>query len=147
MSIQRITKKLLSFLMIASLNGSYQRKVSLLKINAARTYVIGIKKIRFLALAVLCILLALAIFVCGLILLHAALFAYSPWSAQTKWIAALVLGIFEMTAAAVMMVYIFKESTWMKFMAIDQVIRSVTKDQSDRRGGRYETKTSQKKSA
>ncbi len=145
MSIQRMTKKLLSLFMVAGLTGSYQRKMAIFKINAAKTYIIGIKKIRFLALAVLFILIALAVFVCGLILVHAALFAYSPWSAQTKWIAALVLGAFEITAAAVMMIFVFKESTWIKFLAIDQVVRTVTKNKSDRWGGSDETKTSQKK--
>lgn len=141
MSINQVTNKLLSFFMVANLSRSYQRKMALLKINAARTYVVGVRKTRLLALAILLILVALAVFVCGLILLHAALFAYSPLSAQTKWVAAFILGMLEISAAAVVMIFLFKESTWMKFMAIDQVIRSVTQNKSDHRGGSNETKT------
>ena len=140
MSIQRLTNKLLSFFMVANLSRGYQRKMALLKINAAKTYVVGVKKTRYLAIAVVLVVFALAVFVCGLTLLHAALLVYSPWDAQAKWIAALILGIFEITATSAMMIFLLKESTWMKFMAVEQVIRSVTQNKSDRRGGSHETK-------
>lgn len=144
MSIQRMAHKLLSFFMLANISRGYQRRIALLRINAARGYITGIKKVRFFSLAVLFFCVALVLFSGGLFLLHAALFTYSSLSAQVKCIAAFILGGMEFTVAAAMMFFLFKESTWMKFMEIDQVVRSVTRDSRDHRGGSHETKTSQK---
>lgn len=143
MAINRIAQKVFSFFLFADMLKGYKNRVSLMRIKAAQAYVIGIKKTRLVSIGVLCVLISLVLFISGLILIQVALFTYSSWSNQVKFNTAVVLGILELTGAIGILFYLFKEETWIRFTGMNKFISSVVED----KGGRDETKTSEKERA
>jgi hypothetical protein len=101
MLIVRWIRKILPFLNFLNIRKRYQRRSSLIKIEVAKAYVLGVKKIRFFLLGVLFVLFSLVLFVSGLLLIYTALFAYSGWTVQVKFMVALLLGVFEVLLLAV----------------------------------------------
>ena len=130
MSIVRWIGKILPFLTFLGIRKSYRRRVSLMKIEAAKAYVLGVKTIRFFLLGALFALFSLVLFASGLLLIYTALFAYSGWTVQVKFMVALLLGGFEVLVASGILFYLFREKTWVKFSGIDHIINSVVKKES-----------------
>ena len=127
MSMLRWMYNLLPFLTFLNIRKRYRRRISLMKIEAAKAYVLGVKTIRFFLLGALFVLFSLVLFISGLLLIHTALFAYSGWSIQVKFLVALVLGGFEILAASSILFCLFSEETWVRFSGIKHVLNSVTK--------------------
>lgn len=127
MSIVRWIDKILPFLTFLGIRKSYRRRVSLMKIEAAKAYVLGVKKIRFFLLGVVFVLFSLALLASGLLLIHMAFFAYSGWSVQVKFLVALLLGCLEFLVASGILFYLFREETWVKFSGINHILNSVVK--------------------
>lgn len=127
MSMRHWIRKLSPLLTFLIIRKGYQGRVSLIKIEAAKAYVTGVKTIRFLLLGALFVLFSLVLFACGLLLIHIALFAYSGWPAQVKFMAALLLGGLEIFTAGGILFYLFSEKTWIKFAGIKHVLKSVLK--------------------
>lgn len=120
-------RKILPFLAFLNIRKRYQRRSSLIKIEVARAYVLGVKKIRFLFLGVVFVLLSLVLLASGLLLIHMAFFTYSGWSVQVKFLVALLLGCLEFFAAIGILFCLFKEETWVKFSGINHIINLVIK--------------------
>ena len=99
-----------------------------MKIEAAKGYVLGVEKIRFFFLGTLFVLFSLMFFASGLLLIHAAFFTYSAWTVQVKFLAATLLGCFEILVASGMLFYLFREKTWIRFSGISHVLNSVVKN-------------------
>jgi len=107
-----------------------------MKIKAAQVYVTGVKKARILVLGILFVMFSFVLLGSGLFLIHTALFTYSLWSPQVKFIAALVLGGIESAGAIIIFFYLFREETWVKFSGIQKVIDSVVAGKSGNKNGR-----------
>lgn len=122
--------KILPFLAFLNIRKRYQRRASLIKIEAAKAYVLGVKKIRFFFLGVLFVLFSLVLLASGLLLIHLALFTYSSWTIQVKFLVALLLGCLEFFAAIGILFYLFREETWVKFSGINHVLNSVLKKET-----------------
>ena len=127
MAMLRWARKILPFLVFLNIRKSYQRRSSLIKIEVAKAYVLGVKKIRFFFLGVLLVLFSLVLLASGLLLIHMALFAYSGWSVQVKFLVALLLGCLDFFVASGILFYLFREETWVKFSGINHVLDSVLK--------------------
>lgn len=115
----------------------YKNTSSLMKIRAARAYVLGVKKTRLFCLGALFVAFSFALLLSGLALVQAALFTYSMWSSEVKFIVALLLGGAEFLGAVGIMAYLFKEETWARFYGIQKVLDSVVenKQQDTGKGG------------
>jgi hypothetical protein len=127
MSGLRWIGKLLPLLAFLNIRTRYRRSASLIKTEAAKAYVLGVKTIRLLLLGALLVMFCLVLFAGGLFLIHAALFAYSGWTLQMKFLVALLLGGLEIFAAGGILFYLFSEKTWVKFSGIKHVLNSVVK--------------------
>ena len=130
MSIVSWIRKILPFLAFLNIRKRYQRRASLIKIEAAKAYVLGVKKIRFFFLGVLLVLFSLVLLASGLLLIHLAFFTYSSWTIQVKFMVALLLGAFEVLIASGILFYLFREETWVKFSGINHILNSVVKKES-----------------
>ena len=130
MLIVRWIRKILPFLNFLNIRKRYQRRSSLIKIEVAKAYVLGVKKIRFFLLGVLFVLFSLVLFASGLLLIYTALFAYSGWTVQVKFMVALLLGVFEVLVASGILFYLFREETWVKFSGINHILNSVVKKEN-----------------
>lgn len=130
MSPLTLIRKIFSPLLFLNIISRYKGRTALMKIKAAQMYVVGVKKIRILSLGILFVMLSFLLLGSGLFLIHTALFTYSMWSPQTKFIAALVLGGIEFIGAIIILVCLFREDTWVKFCEIQNMINSVVGDKS-----------------
>ena len=130
MSIVSWIRKILPFLAFLNIRKRYQRRASLIKIEAAKAYVLGVKKIRFFFLGVLLVLFSLVLLASGLLLIHLAFFTYSSWTIQVKFMVALLLGAVEVLIASGILFYLFREETWVKFSGINHILNSVVKKES-----------------
>ena len=127
MAMHHWIRKLSPFLTFFIIRKGYQRRVSLIKIEAAKAYVLGVKKVRFLLLGSMLALFSLTLFACGLLLIHTALFAYSSWSVQTKFLTALLLGALEVLISGGILFYLLSDRTWVKFSGIKHVLKAALK--------------------
>lgn len=130
MSKLRWIWKLLPLLTVLDIRKRYQRHASLMKIEAAKAYVLGVKTVRFFLLGTLFALFSLALFASGLLLIHTALFVYSGWSSQVKFLVALLLGVLEIFTASGILFYLFSEEIWVKFSGIKHVLNSLLKKEA-----------------
>jgi len=104
-----------------------------MKIKAARMYVQGIQKTRILFLGLFLLMCALVLLISGLVLIHVGIFTYSPWSLNTKWIMAFVLGVIEFSIAAALSACLFSEKTWARFAEISKVMKCAMEDAPEQR--------------
>lgn len=128
--IQQIIKKILSSFVLVKVIKNYKSRSSLMKINAAKAYVHGVRKTRMLFVGILIVSISFVFLINGLILIQNALFTFSMWSNETKFIVALWLGGFEFLAAVGVFVYLLRENTWSQFFRINEVVRFVLGDNS-----------------
>jgi len=131
--LRGIISKLLSSLLIFNVVGNAKHKTSMIKIKAARMYVLGVKKIRILLLGFLFISISLIFLINGLNLIQEALLTYSMWSNEVKFMAALLFGIFEFLGAIVILFFLFREETWVKFCGIQEIINSVVTSKDEKK--------------
>ena len=125
MSILRLMGKIFSFLALNNVVRNYQRKSSLMKIKAAKAYVLGVKKIRLFFIGAMLLFTSLVLLASGIFLINTAFFTYSNWTINTKFNVALILGVVEAFSAAGILFYLFREETWVRFTGINTVVNAV----------------------
>ena len=130
MQIFRWITKILPFLTFLGIRKRYRRRISLMKIEVAKAYVLGVEKTRFFFLGALFIFFSLLLLASGLLLIHLALFVYSDWTIQVKFLMGILLGCLEVLIASGIMFYLFREKTWVKFSGINQLLNSVVKKEN-----------------
>lgn len=133
MSTLTLIRKIFSPLLFLNIVSRYKGRSSLMKIKAAQAYVVGVKKIRIFFLGVLFVIFSFLLLGSGLFLINAALFSYSLWSDQMKFTMALLLGVIEFLGAIMILFYLFREETWVRFCGIQNVLNSVVKGKSDKK--------------
>jgi hypothetical protein len=127
--IRRWVSRLFSSFLFINFVRRYKSRSSLMKIKAARMYVLGVKKTRFFFLGTLLVLISLIFLINGLSLVQAAFFTYSMWSSEMKFIVALSLGGIEFLGATGILIYLFREETWSKFTGIHHVVNFAIKEE------------------
>lgn len=129
MQIAVVVRKILSSLAFLNIVKRYQGKSALMKIKAAQAYIVGVKKIRILFLAIVSIAVAFLFLASGLSLIHEGIFTYSLLSQQTKFILSLIIGGIEFLGAGSILYYLFREDIWMKFTEIPMILQSILEGQ------------------
>lgn len=130
MSPLTLIRKIVSPLLFLDIVNRYEGRTSLMKIKAAKTYVVAVKKMRIFFLGILFVVFSLLLLGSGLFLVHMAFFSYSLWSFQVKFIVALVLGGVELLGAVSILFYLLREETWAKFYGVQGVVNSVVNGKS-----------------
>ena len=131
MSPLTLIRKIVSPLLFLGIVNRYEGRSALLKIKAAQTYVVAVKKIRIFFLGILFAVFSLLLLGSGLFLVHTAFFSYSLWSFQVKFIVALVLGGVELLGAVIILFYLLREETWARFYGVSGVVNSVVNGKSE----------------
>ncbi len=130
MSPFTLIRRIVSPLLFLNIVSRYAGRSGLMKIKAAQAYVVAVKRIRIFFLGILFAIFSFLLLGSGLSLIHTAFFSYSLWSSQVKFIVALVLGGIELLGAIIILFYLFREETWVKFCGIQKVLNSVVKGRS-----------------
>ena len=102
-----------------------------MKIKAAKFYVSGVRSVRIFFLNIVFVMFSFVLLGSGLFLIHTALFTYSLWSIQVKFITALILGGVEFFGAIIFLLYLFREENWVKYCGIQKVLDSVVEGKPD----------------
>jgi len=123
--MRRLFEQLVSAFFLLTIVRKFKSRSSLMKIRAAQAYVLGVKKTRVFFLGVLFVFVSLVFLFNGLSFIQTALFTYSTWSMEVKFIVAILLGGVEFLAAIGILIYLFREETWGKFSGIQKVVNSV----------------------
>lgn len=131
--VRRLISHLFSSFLLLNFVRRYKNRTSLMKIKAAKVYVLGVKKTRIFFLGILFVLVSFMFLINGLSLIQAALLTYSMWSYQVKFAVSLLLGVIEFSGAIFILFYLFREETWVRFCGIQNVINSVVEDRSDKK--------------
>jgi len=126
-----LIEQLISGLFLLRIVRKFKNRTSLIKIRAVQAYVLGVKKTRIFFLGGLFVSISFVFLINGISLIQMAVFTYSQWSNETKFIVALVLGGFEFLLAMGIFIFLFREETWSQFYGIKAVVDSVIKEEHD----------------
>jgi cytochrome c biogenesis protein CcdA len=129
--MRRFIQQLIVSLSLLGIVRRYKNKVSLMKINAAKVYVLGVKKARLFFLGILFVFVGLGILVNGISLIQTAFFTYSNWSNEMKFTVALIMGGIEFLGSIGVLIYLFREETWGHFTEVRKVVNLVIEKESD----------------
>ena len=129
--MRRFIQQLIASLSLLGIVRKYKNKFSLMKINAAKVYVLGVKKARLFFLGILFVFVGLVLLVNGMLLVQTAFFVYSNWSNEMKFTIALIIGGIEFLGAISVLIYLFREETWGHFTEVHKVVNSVIEKNSD----------------
>jgi len=129
--MRRFIQQLIASLSLLGIVRKYKNKFSLMKINAAKVYVLGVKKARLFFLGILFVFVGLVLLVNGMLLVQTAFFVYSNWSNEMKFTVALVIGGIEFLGAIGVLIYLFREETWGHFTEVHKVVNLVIEKESD----------------
>jgi len=109
-----LIKGLLAGVAIKLLDHYRQLSLGLLKIEAAKAYVQGVRMARLSALGLLRAGLLTGLICLGVLLCHVGLFILLPWSATAKAVLGIVLGLAYVVSGAVALRATMDEKTWME---------------------------------
>ena len=126
-----LIEQLISGLFLLRIVRKFKNRTSLIKIRAVQAYVLGVKKTRIFFLGGLFVSISFVFLMNGISLIQMAIFTYSQWSNETKFIVALVLGGFEFLLAMGIFIFLFREETWSQFYGIKAVVDSVIEEEHD----------------
>lgn len=117
----------LSGLATSVLIGYRRLTVDLLRIEAAKCYLHGVRAARTSAVGLMALALVVALIGVGALLAHAALFVLLPWSVRTKAVIGLVLGLVYVIAGGVALRAAMNEQTWMKKSGATDMLDEATR--------------------
>lgn len=125
-------KGVMSAIAIKLLDHYRHLSVQLLKIEAARTYLHGVKLVRLSAIGLLLMGLFIALVGVGLLLIHAGLFMLLPWTLEAKAVLGMCLGLVYLLTGGVALCALMNEKRWMDKSGATRMIEgAIGKAQKD----------------
>ncbi|MFZ4394359.1 MAG: hypothetical protein ACOYOU_01885 [Kiritimatiellia bacterium] len=103
-----------------------QLSLQLLKIEAAKGYVHGVRMARLSAIGLIRMALLIVLIGMGLLLLHAGLFFLLPWSVETKAMLGMCLGLAYAIGGSALLVAAMRERRWMEKSGASKMVQDAT---------------------
>ncbi|MEI6210233.1 MAG: hypothetical protein WCR06_01280 [bacterium] len=103
-----------------------QSSLQLLKIEAAKGYVHGVRMARLSAIGLIGLALLIVWIGMGMLLLHFGLFFLLPWSMETKAILGVCLGLAYAIAGSALLVASLRERRWMEKSGASKMVQDAT---------------------
>ncbi len=101
----------------------YRRaSVDLAKIKMSLMNIKGIETFRLLFVSALGIGICLVLLLSGLLIFHATLLLYTPWTDQTKMYVGLFFGGLYLLAAVGAFLYIFSQAKWLQIFHAEKMV-------------------------
>ncbi len=107
-------KGILSFVAVKLLTNYRHLSIRLLKIEAAKSYLHGIRMARLATLSLLRAEIEMGLIGIGILLFHAGLFILLPWTVKAKAILGIFLGLSYVTIGCVAIYASLSEKTWIE---------------------------------
>ncbi len=103
-----------SFIAIKLLDNYRQLSIQLLNIEAAKSYLHGVRIVRLSAIGLLGMGLVIGLICIGVVMLHAGLFILLPWTVKAKALLGMALGLTYVAMGCVALRAALREKTWME---------------------------------
>ena len=100
--------------------------LQLLKIEAAKCYLHGVRRARLSVIGLMWLGLMIGLIGVGVLLFHAGLFILLPWSVQTKAILGMILGSAYVAVGGVALHAAMDEKMWMEKSGVAEMLENVT---------------------
>jgi len=100
--------------------------VTMLKIEAAKSYLHGVRLARLSALGLIGVVFMIGLIGVGVLLLHAGVFILLPWSVKAKALLGLVLGTAYVVAGVSLLRLAMDEKTWLEKSGCVKMLEEVT---------------------
>jgi hypothetical protein len=122
---KNLIKGLLTGLAVKLLDSYRHLSLQLLKIEAARCYVDGVRMARVSAIGLMQMGLLISLIGLGVLLAHAGLFVLLPWTVETKALLSLFLGLAYVIAGGVALRAAMDEQTWLDKSGATKMLNDV----------------------
>lgn len=117
-----------STIVLKVLDNYRQLSIQLLKIEAAKAYLHGVKMTRLSAIGLILMGGVIGLIVIGALLLHAGLFILLPWTIETKAILGMCLGLVYMVSGGWLLCTAMAEKTWMEKSGAIEMLNDALSD-------------------
>jgi len=121
-----LVKGLLAGIAIKLLDNWRHLSIQLLKIEAAKCYLNGVQIAKLSAVGLMRMGLVIGLIGIGMLLLHAGLFILLPWTAVTKAIIGMFLGLVYVVIGFVALHATMDEKTWMEKSGVAEMLEEAT---------------------
>ena len=111
---KNLIKGVLSAIAIKLLDNYRHLAIQLLKIEAAKSYVHGVRMARLSAIGLMWMGLVIGLICVGVVLFHVGLFILLPWTVKAKAVLGMFLGVAYVAIGAVALHVAMDERTWME---------------------------------
>ena len=101
--------------------------IQLLRIEAAKSYLHGVRMARLSAIGLLLMGLVIGLVCVGAVLVHAGLFIVLPWTVKAKAVLGIVLGLLYVALGWVALHRAMKERTWIEKSGAAEMIEEATR--------------------
>ena len=124
--IKCLFKGILSSIAVRLLADYRNLSVRLLKIEAAKSYLNGVRLARLSAIGLIQAGLMIGLVLLGALLFHIGLFILLPWTLKAKALLGVCLGLIYVVCGVVMLRAITDEKIWMEKSGATQMLADVT---------------------
>jgi len=100
--------------------------VRLLKIEAAKSYLHGVRMVRLSALGLMRMGLVIGLICIGVVLVHAGLFILLPWTVKAKALLGLFLGAVYTVTGGLALRAAMDEGTWLEKTGATEMLKDAT---------------------
>lgn len=112
--IKDLLKGILSAIAIKMLDNYRHLSIQLLKIEAAKSYLHGVKMARLSALGLMGMGLMMSLICVGVVLFHVGIFVLLPWSVEAKAVLGIILGLVYVAIGVFVLRAAMDERAWIK---------------------------------
>ena len=124
--IKCLFKGILSSIAVRLLADYRNLSVRLLKIEAAKSYLNGVRLARLSAIGLIRAGLMIGLVLLGALMFHVGLFILLPWTLKAKALLGVCLGLIYVVCGVVMLRAITDEKIWMEKSGATQMLADVT---------------------
>lgn len=124
--IKSLFKGILSSIAVKILTDYRQLSIQLLRAEAAKSYLHGVRAARLLTICRIRAALLISLVLLGALLFHAGLFVLLPWSLKAKAFLGMCLGLGYVIGGGFLLRAITDETVWMEQSGAAQMLEDVT---------------------
>jgi len=125
--VKNLLKGLLSALATELVVGYRRMSVQLLRIEATKCYLRGVRMARLSAIRTVLVGLEIGLVCFGVLLVHAGAFVLLPWSLEEKAVLGILLGTAYAAIGGAMLRAALSEERWMEDSGATQMLKDATK--------------------
>jgi hypothetical protein len=123
---KHLFKGVLSAIAVTLLTHYRHLSIQLLKIEAAKSYLHGVRMARLTVIGLMQMGLVIGFICIGMLLFHAGLFILLPWTVKAKAVLGLFLGVIYVITGGVALYVAMDEKAWMAKSGAAKMLEKIT---------------------